>query len=163
MVFVEPRTIQPVMAGGGAEIPHPRVARAGKKAIPDQLVASPLADDGARNVADVVLIEAQDGAKPGVVERLPGTGQAIAMEPLEIDALLEIDLCCAGSLKRPVPAVRRLEVIFVDRKKLRLVQLLRHDMPPTSTSSYESQFAGMLMASARSLRNNAACAPSTTR
>jgi hypothetical protein len=50
------------------------------------------------------------------------------METLEIDALFEIDLRRAGRHQRPVPFVRRLEIVFVDGKKFGFASLLGHDV-----------------------------------
>jgi hypothetical protein len=48
------------------------------------------------------------------------------MEAFEIDTLLEVHLSCAGSLERAMPAVCRFEIVFIDRKELRLLWLFRH-------------------------------------
>ena len=118
MILVQPGAVDPVMACGGAEVPDPGLAVTGEQAIPDQLVASPLADDGARDVANVVLVEAQHRAESGIAERLSRARKAIAMQALEIDALFKVDLRDAGRLKRTVPAMRRVEIVFVDRKRI---------------------------------------------
>ena len=135
VILVKPGAVEPVMACCGTEVPDPRVAGSGEQAVPDQLVASPLSDDGAGDVANVVLIETQHGAESGIAERLSCARETIAMQTLEIDALFKIDLRDAGRLKRTMPAVGRFEIVFVDRKELRLLRLLRHSMPPTFESS----------------------------
>src|SRR5438552_2996954 len=96
------------------EIPDPRIACAGEQRISDQFVASPLADDGARDVTDVVLIETQHCTEARVGQRLPRAREPVSMETLEVDALFEIDLSRPASHQRPVPAVRRFEIVFVD-------------------------------------------------
>src|SRR5439155_4835573 len=119
------------MTRGGAEIPNPGVAVSGEQAVPDQLVARPLADDGARDIANVVLIDTQHRAQPGLAQRLTGPGQAITVQARKVDALVEIQLGRAGSLKRQVPAVCRLEIVLVDGEEIRFTQLLRHGVSPS--------------------------------
>src|SRR5207237_3047717 len=96
------------------EIPDPRLAGAGQQAPPRELVARPLADDGAREIADVVLIEDEHGAEPGLCQRLPRAAEAIGVEALEIHALLEVHLRVPGRLQRPIPAVARIHVLGAD-------------------------------------------------
>ncbi len=126
MVLVQPRAIELVVARGRAEIPHPRLTWSGEQAIADQLVARPLADDRARDVADIVLVETQHRAETGRGEGLAGAREAVAMQAPEIDALLEVDLRDARCLQRPMPAMARIEVALVDRKEGRRVLLLPH-------------------------------------
>ena len=109
--FGESRRVEPVVAGGGAEVPHPRLAVAGQQAPARELVARPFADDGAREIADVVLVEDEDGAQPRARQRLAGAAQPVGVQAAEIDALLEVHLHVAGSLERPVPAVARVHVL----------------------------------------------------
>ncbi len=52
-----------VVLGGRAEVPDVRIAAAGQERVAGHLVARPLADVGARDVADVVEVEEQDGAR----------------------------------------------------------------------------------------------------
>src|SRR5207248_3309489 len=105
LFFGNPRRVELVMARGGAEIPHPWLAVARQERPARQLVARPFPDDRARDVADVVLVEHEQRAEVGLRERLTRAGEAIRVEPLEVDALLEIHLHVAGRLKRAVPAV----------------------------------------------------------
>ena len=105
---------EPVVARGGAEVPHPGLAVAGEQAPAGQLVAGPLADHGARDVADVVLVEDQQRAQARLGERAPGAGDAVVVEAAEVHALLEIHLGVARGLDGPVPPVLR-----VDRVGLR--------------------------------------------
>src|SRR5262245_52913961 len=113
------------MPCGGTEIPHPRFSVSGDEAIPDELVTRPLTNDGARNVADVVLVEAQHRTEAGFCQRLARARHAIAMQPLEIDALFEVDLRGARRLQRAIPAMRRVEIALVDRNEFRFVRILR--------------------------------------
>src|SRR6185369_7865964 len=106
MVFAQPRAVELVMPRRRAEIPDPGLAGAGQQRVADQLVARPFADHRARDVADIVLIEAEHRAEPRGGERLARARQAVAMQSLEIDALLEIDLRRSGGLQRPRPAMR---------------------------------------------------------
>src|SRR5690349_23345420 len=99
---------------GGAEIPDPRLAGARQQAPARELVARPLADDGAGQIADVVLIEHEDRAKPRLCERLARATEAVRVQALEIDALFEIDLHVAGRLQWPIPAMARINVVGAD-------------------------------------------------
>ena len=52
------------MAGGGAEVPQDGIVAAREEHPACVLVPRPLADVGARDVADVVEVEEEDGAQP---------------------------------------------------------------------------------------------------
>ena len=104
VVRLQPRRIQLVVLRGGAEVPDVRIAVAGKQGVAQQLVARPLADDGARGVANVVLVERQQSAESRGRERLARARETVVVQPAEIDAFLEVDLRVAGRLQRPVPA-----------------------------------------------------------
>src|SRR5438874_13698970 len=91
IVLMEPGRVEPVMLRRRAEIPDMRIAAAGEERVARELVARPIADDGARHVADVVLVEDEQRAQVRFGERLSRAAQAIAMEATEIDALFEID------------------------------------------------------------------------
>src|SRR5262245_6268395 len=99
------------------EIPHPRFARSGKQAVSNKFIAGPFADDCARDVTDVVLVETEHRAEARLCQRFSGSRKPVSMQAPEVDALFEIDLRRTGRLKRPVPAVVRLEVVFVNRQK----------------------------------------------
>jgi hypothetical protein len=73
----QPRGVQLVMARSRAEIPEDRVGVAAQQREAGVLVPGPLADVGARDVADVVRIEEEQGAEVRLGER--GVG---ALEPL---------------------------------------------------------------------------------
>ena len=59
----QPRAVEPVVLGRRPEVPDVRIAAAGQQRVAGHLVARPLADVGARDVADVVEVEQQDGAE----------------------------------------------------------------------------------------------------
>jgi hypothetical protein len=52
-----------VMAGRGAEVPEDRVVASGEERVARVLVARPLADVRARDIADVVRVEEEQGAE----------------------------------------------------------------------------------------------------
>src|SRR5215510_166124 len=62
--------VEPMVTRGRAEIPYPRLAVAGQQAPARELVARPLPDDGAGEIADVVLVEDEDRAEPRPRQRL---------------------------------------------------------------------------------------------
>src|SRR5438132_1523933 len=116
---MKPGTIDAVMPRGGSEIPNPGVAGSGEQTIANQLVASPLSNDCAGDITDVVLVETQHRAQPGIGQRLPRARQTVAVQAAKLNAFFEVDLCCARRLKRPVPSMYRLEIVFVDGKEFR--------------------------------------------
>src|ERR1700693_5486033 len=124
MVVVQPRRMQAMMLRGRAEIPDVRVAVAGQQRIAGQLVAGPLADDGAGGVADVVLVETEQRAETRTRQRGTRTRQAIVVQTAKIDALLEVDLRMPWRLQRTIPPVVRVDVVGPD--DLRLFALLSH-------------------------------------
>src|SRR5262249_37949450 len=121
VILVEPRTIDSMMARGRSEIPDPGFAGSREERVPNQLVASPFADDCARYVTDVVLVEAQHRAEARLRQRFTRPSQTITMQTLEIDALFKVHLRGSGRLQRPVPSVGRLEIVFVDRQEFGFV------------------------------------------
>ena len=92
MVVMQPRRVQPMMPRRRAEVPDVRIAVAGEQRIARQLVARPLADHRARDVADVVLVEAEQRAEARFGERRARAREAVIVQPPEVDALLEVDL-----------------------------------------------------------------------
>src|SRR5918992_1340697 len=56
------------------------------------LVARPLADVGAGDVADVVEVEEQQRAEFGGGQRLAGAAEAVGAQPLRVDPLLPVDV-----------------------------------------------------------------------
>ena len=59
----QPRAVQAVVLGRRPEVPEVRLAAARQQRVAGHLVAGPLADVGARDVADVVEVEQQDRAR----------------------------------------------------------------------------------------------------
>ena len=92
----QPRAVQAVVLGRRAEVPDVRVAAAGQQRVARHLVARPLADVGARRVADVVEVEQQDGAEVGGRERRPGATEPVRPHPLDVPALLPVDVQRTG-------------------------------------------------------------------
>src|SRR5690349_22811995 len=115
-----------MVPGSRAEVPDPGITCSGQQAISDQLVTGPLANDGARNVSDIVLIETQHRTETGFRQRLAGAREAISMQALEIDTFFKIHLSGSRCLQRPVPAVSRLEIVFIDGQKFGSVYIF-HD------------------------------------
>src|SRR5262249_12249618 len=70
-----------------------------------ELVARPLADHGARDVADVVLVEHEQRAEARAREGLPHAAEPVGVQPPEVDALLEVHLHVTGRVQRPIPAM----------------------------------------------------------
>src|SRR5262245_2051478 len=119
-----------MMTRGRAKIPDPGIAWTGQQGVPDQFVASPLADDGARDVSNVVLVEAQHRAEARLRQGLARARQTIAVKSLEVHTLFEIHLSGARRLKRTMPSMRRLEIILVNGEEFGFVEFLRHDTSP---------------------------------
>ena len=88
---VEPVAIEPVVHRRRAEVPDDRLAAVGEQREAAELVALPLADLGAGDVADVVDVEQEQRAAFRVPQRLARPRQAVALQPAEIDPRLEID------------------------------------------------------------------------
>src|SRR5687768_1772888 len=131
MVLAQPRCIELVVARGAAEIPDVRLAVPGDERITRELVARPLADHGARGIADVVLVEGEERAELRMRERCAHAREAIVVQTAEIDALFEIDLRAARGLQRTIPAM--LGIDFV-RARVRLA--FRHPASSRSDSIY---------------------------
>ena len=87
----QPRREQLVVARGRAEVPQDRIALARKQDVARVLVARPLADVGARDVADVVGVEEQQRPQVGGQQRLLGLAQSLGAQAREVDALLPVD------------------------------------------------------------------------
>ena len=136
VVVVQPGRVQSVVLRGRAEVPDVGIAIAGQERIARELVARPFADHGARRVADVVLVEAQQRAQPALRERRARARQAVVVQTAEIDALLEVDLHAAGRLQRTRPVVVRVDVVGPDPLRLRALRALPlghsllRDIPP---------------------------------
>ena len=76
-------------------------AAAGLERVAGHLVARPLADVGARDVADVVEVEQQHGAEVGRLEGRLGAAEAVRAEAVGVDPLLPVDGHRAGRRERP--------------------------------------------------------------
>ncbi len=87
----EPWRIEAVMLRRRPEVPQHRVALAGEQHTSRALVPSPFADVRARDVADVVLVEEQNGTEGGVAEGRSRLLQPLASKPCEVDSLLPVD------------------------------------------------------------------------
>src|SRR5437763_10819979 len=109
MVVMQPRRVQPMMLRRRPEVPDVWITVAGQQRVTRQLVARPFADHRARDVTNVVLVEAQQRTEAGMRERGAGAREPIIVEPAKVDALLEIDLRVAGRLQRPIPAMLRID------------------------------------------------------
>ena len=96
VLLAQPRAVEPVVLGGRAEVPDVGVAAAGQQRVAGHLVARPLADVGARDVADVVEVEQQDCTQVGGRERRPGTGRPVGAQPVDVPALFPVDVHRAG-------------------------------------------------------------------
>src|SRR3989442_33000 len=115
----EPRRVEPVVAGRRAEVPHPGLAVAGQETPARELVPGPLADDRARDVPDVVLVEDQQRAEPGAGQGLANAAQAVPVQAAEVHALLEVHLRVARRLEGPVPRVSRVDGLGRHTARLR--------------------------------------------
>src|SRR5262249_52773026 len=115
---LEPRHVQPMVDGGGAEVPQDRVAIARQQRPAAQLVAFPLADLGRGDVADVVDVEDQQGAELGILQGLLDAAQAIPVQAPVVDALLEIDPHGPQGRKSAPPVVARVDVLGADFLRL---------------------------------------------
>src|SRR5262245_14277215 len=93
------------MPGGRAEVPHPGLAVASEQTPARELVARPFTDDRARDVADVVLVEHEQGAETRGGQGLAHPPQAVAVQTPKVHTLLEVDLGVTGGLERAVPPV----------------------------------------------------------
>src|SRR5438128_1323596 len=102
------------MFGRAAEIPDVRVAVSGEPRIARELVARPFADNGARRIADIVLVEGKQRAHARPGEGGPHARQAVIVQPPEVYALLEIDLRVARRPDGPLPVVVRIDVVRPD-------------------------------------------------
>jgi hypothetical protein len=92
-----------------------RLAVAGQHREAAHLVARPLADRGAGEIANVVVVEHQQRAELGLLQRLARASEPIPMQAAEIDALLEVDVHHSRRAQRPRPVVARVDVRGADR------------------------------------------------
>src|SRR5882757_4041724 len=110
---LQPGSVNAVMGGGGAKIPQMGLPVAGKYREAAEFIARPLADSGGGDVADVVVVEAQQCAESGIADGLPGAAQAVTVETPKIDALLEIDIHDPMSVEAR-PIVMRIDILGPD-------------------------------------------------
>ena len=115
---LEPRRIELVMDGGRAEVPQDRILAADQQRKARQLVARPFADLGRGDVADVVVVEQQQRAEVGCLERGLRARQPVAVQAPVIDALLEIDAHGAERRQMAAPVVARVDVLGRDLDRL---------------------------------------------
>ncbi len=87
----QPRRVELVVLGRRAEVPQNRVADPRQQRAARALVARPLPDVGARDVADVVLVKQQNRAEVRRLERVAHPLQAVGAQPHEIDPLFPVD------------------------------------------------------------------------
>ncbi|HWS68671.1 MAG TPA: hypothetical protein VN325_38370 [Steroidobacteraceae bacterium] len=102
-----------MMGGGGAEIPQMGLAVSGQYREAAEFIARPLADGSGGDIADVVVVEAQQGAEGGIADGLPGAAQTIAMETPKIGPLLEIYIHDSVSVEAR-PIVMRIDILGLD-------------------------------------------------
>ena len=92
----QPGAAQSMMLGSRAEVPEVWLAAPRQQGVAGHLVASPLADVGARDIADVVEVEQQHRADVGSGQGGLCAPQPVRAEAIGIDALLPIDHLGAG-------------------------------------------------------------------
>src|SRR5207244_6949931 len=90
VLAVEPGVVDGVVARSRAEVPHDRLVSLGKQAEADELVDRPRADVRGRDVADVVHVEAEQGAQLRALEARLDALEALGAQSLEVDALLPV-------------------------------------------------------------------------
>src|SRR5690606_13198843 len=116
---VEPVAIEAVVHRGRTEVPDDRRAVLGQEREAAELVALPLADLGAGAVADVVAVEPAERAALAVPQRLPRPGQAIALQPAQIDLGLEVVANAPGRRQLALPVPARIEIVGAARALVR--------------------------------------------
>ena len=130
VVARQPGRVEPVMDGGGSEVPQVRLPVPGEQREAAHLVARPFADDRAGQVADVVVVEAEHRAELRAGERLAGAREPVVVQAAEVDALLEVDrgMAVRGDLAAPVvPRLQGLGVgHLIARDGLRLAPVVGH-------------------------------------
>ena len=81
----EPGAVDLVVPRGRAEVPQVRLAAARQQAVAAELVLRPRADLGRRDVADVRVVEAEEGPDAGLLDRRAGARQAVLPQLLVVD------------------------------------------------------------------------------
>src|SRR5450631_554996 len=102
------------MYGGRAEVPQNRFASAGQQRPAAEFVAFPFADLGRGQIADVVDVEHQKRTELGILQRLLGAPEPVAVQAAVVDALLEIDAVDAERGEGTAPVVARVDVLSTD-------------------------------------------------
>src|SRR6478752_10591177 len=131
------------MHRGRAEVPQDRVATACQQHPARKLVAGPFADLGRRDVTNVVVIEQQQRAEIGSLERGLRAAKAIAMHAAVVHTLLEIDAHGAEYRQVPSPVVTGVNVFGGDLHRLagslvhgRLLRVLKPALSPEGSIDY---------------------------
>ncbi len=93
---LQPRAVHPVVHRGRAEVPENQLAGAGVQRVPAQLVPGPLADGDSGQVPDVVVVEDQQRAQPGILHGLSGAVQPVLPQAADVESLFEVDVHPAG-------------------------------------------------------------------
>jgi hypothetical protein len=88
---VEPGVVELVVPGGGAEVPHHRLAPARKHGEPDQLVHRPGADVRRGQIADVGEVEREQRAELRRVQLGLEPVEPLMAQPIQVDALFPVD------------------------------------------------------------------------
>src|SRR5438046_4551029 len=110
MVVMEPRRMQPMMLRRRTEVPDVRIAVTGQQRVTRQLVTRPFADHRTRDVTNVVLIEAQQRAKPGMCKRGACARKSVIVKPPNVAPLLAVNWRVAGRLPPSIRAVLRVHI-----------------------------------------------------
>ena len=88
---VQPRAVDLMVPRRRSKVPHDRLGVPGEQGEAHQLVHRPGPDVGGRDVADVVHVEAEQGAQPRPRQFPLGPLEALFPEPIVVDPLLPID------------------------------------------------------------------------
>ena len=93
------------MAGGGAEVPHDRLAALGQQAEAVELVRRPRADVGRRDVADVAPCRSTAARRAPTRQQRLDAREALLAQAVEAHALLPVDRHRAVAVQ--IPSSRR--------------------------------------------------------
>ena len=117
--------MQAVMRRRRTEIPQMWSLVAYQQRIAGDLVARPFADDCGSEIADVVVVEAQQRAEIGRGQRFLRAGQPVFMQPVEIDTLFKIDPRMPRRRDGTIPVVVGVQIVIAG-KDGGIGQILRH-------------------------------------
>jgi hypothetical protein len=126
----QPRVVELVMARGGAEVPHDRLVVLRQQAEAVELVRSPGADVGRRDVADVGHVEAQQRSELRLGQQRLDPGQALLAQAVEAHALLPVHAHHAIAVQAHSAPPFRL-VGFRAHGATRVVQTIAEHTPPS--------------------------------